>query len=155
MRRCCGCGETKPLDHFYAKHYRCKPCFNARQKAWRAANPEKSRSYIKKWDTSNREARRWARLRRMYGLTPEAFAELLESQGGCCAICRTPEPSGRGYWHVDHDHSCCSGEESCGECVRGLLCSRCNQAIGLLGDDPDVIIRAADYVRGATRAELG
>lgn len=151
MRRCCGCGEHKPLTEFYGKNYRCKPCFNAKQRAWRAENPTRVRSYQKKWDDNNREARKTARLKRLYGMTQDQFDALLERQDGC-AICHTQTPGGRGTWHVDHDHSCCPGEKSCGSCVRGLLCSSCNQGIGLFRDDPSIIESALRYLE---RAELG
>lgn len=69
-------------------------------------------------------------LRTRYGLTAEQYDAILESQGGGCAIC------GRGdiQFTVDHDHACCPGKRSCGKCVRGILCTRCNQAIGYLGE---------------------
>lgn len=47
---------------------------------------------------------------------------------------------------VDHDHSCCGGNQSCGRCVRGFLCGPCNTAIGMLHEDPTVIHHAAEYV---------
>jgi hypothetical protein len=49
---------------------------------------------------------------------------------------------------VDHDHQCCpSGAASCGQCVRGLICSGCNTALGHMGEDPAAIIRLAQYAR--------
>lgn len=56
------------------------------------------------------------------------YAEMLESQNGTCAVCGI-QPSGRRL-SVDHDHVCCPGKKSCGECVRGLLCTACNFAVG-------------------------
>ena len=31
---------------------------------------------------------------------------------------------------IDHDHRCCNTERSCGKCIRGILCVRCNTLIG-------------------------
>ena|SRR5215472_12415636 len=64
-----------------------------------------------------------------FGITEDEFNQMLEEQRHACGICR--EPFGRKYVSIDHDHNCCkpkpSGESySCGECVRGLLCIRCN-----------------------------
>jgi hypothetical protein len=50
------------------------------------------------------------------------------------------------WLHVDHDHSCCDGGYSCGECVRGVLCHNHNRAIGLFRDDPDALNTAAEYL---------
>ncbi len=61
-----------------------------------------------------------------YGLTPEKYDEMLEAQGGGCAICH--EPPGDRNLYVDHDHGCCPGQYTCGKCVRGLLCILCNTA---------------------------
>ena len=48
---------------------------------------------------------------------------------------------------VDHDHRCCpSGAYSCGQCVRGLICTDCNCAAGLVRDDPDVAVSLAAYL---------
>lgn len=47
---------------------------------------------------------------------------------------------------VDHDHACCAGGTSCGECVRGLLCFRCNNALGYALDSSDILKGAARYL---------
>ncbi|MEV0526037.1 endonuclease VII domain-containing protein [Streptomyces sp. NPDC050439] len=84
-------------------------------------------------------------VRKLYGISAEQYSSLLEEQGGGCAICGGTNESGRAM-AVDHDHSCCSGSRACGRCVRGLLCSNCNMAIGLLRDDPVRVRAAADYL---------
>ena len=48
---------------------------------------------------------------------------------------------------VDHDHRHCPGQLSCGLCVRGLLCSRCNIAAGLLLDDPGRAHGLGEYLQ--------
>lgn len=49
--------------------------------------------------------------------------------------------------HIDHDHACCSGTGSCGECIRGIICGRCNTGIGQFRDSPSVLIAAAAYLQ--------
>lgn len=76
-------------------------------------------------------------LRSKYGITPEEYDSMLDSQGGCCAICgRTPTPSRR--LAVDHDHT--TGV------VRGLLCTACNVGIGFLGDNHQSVSSAVAYL---------
>lgn len=35
-------------------------------------------------------------------------------------------------WVVDHDHTCCDGGYSCGQCIRGLAHHNCNILLGYL-----------------------
>ncbi len=77
-------------------------------------------------------------LARSYGLTIAQVEQMRADPGGVCAVC-TSGPAA----HVDHDHSTGS--------VRGLLCFRCNAALGQLGDDPAVIRRAAAYIERMSR----
>jgi hypothetical protein len=79
----------------------------------------------------------------VYGLTVAEYDALLEAQGGGCAICG--RPPGRKRLHVDHDHET--------DAIRGLLCSPCNRAIGLLRDDPEVARRAAEYLTPPERLQ--
>lgn len=77
------------------------------------------------------------RLKSVYGITVEQYNEMLNEQGGCCAICGTNEPTGYN-WHVDHNHD--TGK------VRALLCSQCNQAIGMMKEDVSILRRAIEYL---------
>jgi hypothetical protein len=86
------------------------------------------------------------RVERVYGLTPEEYARLYEHQGRRCAICRRATGATKRL-AVDHDHGCCPGPSSCGRCVRGLLCSVCNDLMGHARDDPAFFHRAVDYLR--------
>lgn len=68
--------------------------------------------------------------------TVEEYADLLELQGGRCAICR--RWPGKRRLAVDHCHA--TGT------VRGLLCMRCNAGLGLFRDDFEAMQAAADYL---------
>lgn len=69
--------------------------------------------------------------------------EKLESQRYKCAVCG--KEIGLSC-HVDHDHSCCSGSKTCGLCVRGLLCSKCNRGLGFFNDDTELMLKAIYYL---------
>lgn len=86
----------------------------------------------------NPEKSRWQMLHKKYGITKVMFEQMMEEQNGVCAICKNPP--NRNYLAVDHDHSCCPGARTCGECVRGLLCASCNSVLGRLNDDATNLI---------------
>jgi hypothetical protein len=76
-----------------------------------------------------------------YGLSIEQYDQMYREQHGKCKICDIHEDDAqRGRLYVDHCHST--------EEVRGLLCGKCNTALGMFNDDIDAILRAADYLRG-------
>lgn len=62
---------------------------------------------------------------RTYNRTLEWYEATLKEQEGRCAICER-----EAALSVDHDHRCCPGRTSCGDCVRGLLCTICNRDLG-------------------------
>jgi len=96
---------------------------------------------------SDGQAKGRRRTLRQYGITEQAWDLMLARQRGRCAICRTDTPGGRGEsWNIDHDHV--TGQ------VRGLLCQRCNLAIGMLGDSPETMRAALRYVERHRQMEL-
>lgn len=49
--------------------------------------------------------------------------------------------------NIDHDHSCCPGQQTCGDCVRGLLCRACNRGLGSFKDQVDLVENAIKYLK--------
>lgn len=92
-----------------------------------------------------------------FNKTPEWYANRLAQQENCCAICRQPErfkKNGKTQrLGVDHDHGCCPGRKSCGKCIRGLLCNRCNILLTHLERFVAEGIRA-EHTSGWTRAAI-
>lgn len=92
-------------------------------------------------------------LAKQWSMSREQYDTLFAAQGHCCAICKGTHPGKRG-WCVDHDHGCCSGNASCGTCVRGLLCTPCNLLLGAAKDNPEVLLRAVEYLRRPSKARV-
>lgn len=80
--------------------------------------------------------RKWQRLENIYGLSKDGFFKMLHNQNEMCAICQCIISERK--CHVDHCHE--KGH------VRGLLCSRCNQAIGLFKECPKAMMKAIKYL---------
>jgi len=73
----------------------------------------------------------------MYGIDVPDYERILEEQGGGCYVCGK-KPTDRRALDIDHDHN--TGK------VRGLLCSKHNRAIGLMGDYLLILIKALEYL---------
>lgn len=161
--------RVRALKRRYANSAKGREAANAYARKWRAANPEhdrglrrawaaanpdkvkaqKLRRRLKKWPADQAAARAWA-LQRHYQLSVPEYDALLLAQAGRCAICGTDKANGRGdKLHVDHDHE--SG------LIRGLLCNKCNSALGYFNDSPKRLRRAAAYLenwRGKTTPDI-
>lgn len=86
-----------------------------------------------------------------HNLAEADYERMSKAQGDRCKICERREP--RGWLVIDHDHDCCPGKYSCGQCIRGLLCSRCNAGLGMLGDDEGRVAAALAYLRATAKLD--
>ena len=142
-KTCSACRQHLPLQLFskqagYVDGYRsqCRKCRSRKtaeyiqRTGYRSSTPR------------NPKADRAGHLRRKYGLSLRDYDLLVLKQGGVCAIC-SAKPDGLGL-RVDHCHE--TGK------VRGLLCGKCNTALGSLGDNEAGIRRALEYLQLAQAA---
>lgn len=145
-KTCKRCGEHKDREAFCIRQSgerkghlsaHCRACMTTYAKyRW-----EKSPEHV--------GAIEWrSKIKRRYGISEADYNAMLESQGHACAICRSPQSWSRGYKHkkngssrfmVDHCHE--TGK------VRGLLCTRCNRALGLLRDSVENFLSAVAYLK--------
>lgn len=116
--------ENKEKKRVYDATRRQRPDIQEEKRAYRSLPDSKRKA-------------RAGLLRREYGMTTEAYASLLERQGGSCAICRGTSWGLHGPV-VDHNHA--TGA------VRGILCRSCNLAIGHLRDNPGLAMAVAEYL---------
>ena len=110
---------------YYVTHRKEQDAANA---AWRRANPERTENNMLRHN------------RQRAGYTMEQYDTLLASQGGLCAICGITLKSGKGKQAANADHNHKTGEK------RGMLCGRCNLAIGMFEDNPDLLRKSTAYL---------
>ena len=112
---------------------------NAYARAWYHRHAEQIKIQKKGWKSATTIGRKAARIKR-YGITLLEFGEMLAAQDGRCAACgvrlelyiRAANAAA-----IDHDHSTNK--------VRGVLCMRCNSALGFLDDDALKIVGLLRY----------
>jgi hypothetical protein len=141
-KMCPKCGKTKPSSEFHKNSNTvsgidcwCKSCFSEAQTTRRAG---KDIDEVHERDRRNRYRAKFS----------IEIDDLWKRQMGLCDACHLPMiPGGRGRFtvEVDHDHACCGGYKSCGNCVRGLLHSSCNNALGRMDDSVVSLLRLAKY----------
>lgn len=134
-KTCRKCGETKPEDEFYSqgngkRRSRCKDCIRNGPTPWTSARVQKRH-----------------RVKKDFGLTLEEYeailAEAIDKPCPICGVTLHDNPGdGAGLVALDHCHR--TGK------VRGVICSRCNVAIGLLADDAERAAQAAKWLATAS-----
>jgi len=116
------CSHTNQVN---AGHGLCTSCYHAAYYRNHADQwPDYDGSYLAKVH------RRCVRM----GISESLYLLLLFHQNGKCPCGRDLDTS-----QIDHNHACCPGKTSCGKCVRGLLCNRCNLLLGMVEKEPHLI----------------
>lgn len=167
LKRCVVCRGALPLDDFNTercrpdgKSPRCRKCvaeLRAIQAAVRTPEERARRvMYAKQWkETSGYEERRRQerstpegrlelrekQLNKRYGMSHEDYERKLGAQNGRCACCDRPLQKTRAGKspHIDHCHA--TGR------VRGILCVRCNNVLGMVKDSEEMLGKFAHYIR--------
>lgn len=143
-KKCSKCKVEKEDSEFYnyvknkdGKDCQCKKCkIEASQKIAKYKyknNPDFVKHKIKIAEI--------ARLKRKYNISIEHREELLQKQNHKCAICGKLDTECNQQFAVDHNHITNK--------IRGLLCVRCNSALGMLNADfgTDLLEKAINYIK--------
>lgn len=121
----------------------CKKCSNKLREQARKVNKSTNRIASDKrrqdrFRMSNKDKLKDKSLVKAYGITLEEYRGTLNNQGGGCAVCTSTTSRGGRALAIDHDHN--TGK------IRGILCSDCNTALGLLKDSPELLAKATAYL---------
>lgn len=144
VKTCTRCKVERPVAAFGISRQgvggpvyrtRCRQCQSAQAQQWHWENVDRSAENRRRNDLAK------------YGMTVEQYEDMLANQGGVCAICGQDEPLAHGRtgrkFRLSVDHCHATGN------VRGLLCQKCNRAVGLLGDSIDLLEKAVAYLKGS------
>lgn len=160
VKLCTKCGTEKSVDRMVRDSTRadgvkkiCKPCHALVQRAWVKSDPQHALAIARSWREADPDRLQSYRLRK-YNISLEHYRSMFIQQSGKCAVCTVEfgdckKTSPR----VDHGHKCCPGQSSCGSCIRGLLCDRCNVVLGRMQDDIAILEKGIAYLRSFQKEE--
>jgi len=113
-KRCMNCGRSLDNHSFTTRYH------------WRGWKKGNIKGYV-----CLPVCRTYEQIVSKYSISEFQLRILWDKQGRACAMCGKKAPiKGKGCLVRDHDHACCPLGESCGSCLRGLLCSPCNLRLG-------------------------
>ena len=143
VERLCRDCQERPSLHKHSICMRCKVArarkrrtpqrlakLAERARRVRAKDPQKYRDEANAYIREKRKVNPFLTRCQKYKISLEKLQTMLELQNSACGICEQSLTLSSSQ--TDHDHSCCSGQYSCGKCVRGLLCGPCNTSLGHL-----------------------
>jgi hypothetical protein len=144
LKVCSRCKTVKTVSEFYIGKTgktagqiccRCRTCCVKVSKQYSSSKPEEYERIVRPYY-----------LKKKYGISVEQYDNMLLEQNNKCAICKSDDPKSRRYikgksirFSVDHCHT--TGK------VRGLLCAKCNNVLGLINDNPEIALRLATYLQ--------
>jgi hypothetical protein len=157
MRICNECNIEKDLSEFNPRRGKCKDCRKVIKNNYRLNNMDKHREHSNKYRSNNLEKERERdrirskdrkpigyeksrenHLKYRYGITISVYNKLFENQNGCCKICNEHQSNLKSPLAVDHNHI--------DNKIRGLLCMKCNTAIGKFNDDITLLQNTINYL---------
>lgn len=132
--------EEKQKDREYLREWyetnRGKVLANAKEEY--KQNAEHIKARVRKYRTLLPDdiRKKWNRdsVLNKFHTSEEWYQAKFHEQGGHCALCTRKREENGNRLAIDHDHACCPRSGSCGKCLRGLLCRRCNLRLGNLDE---------------------
>jgi len=140
MKQCKTCKQNKTFEDFgphktTKDHYanNCRSCDSKRVLKYQRDNSEiyKEKYFIR---GINR-----------HGISVDKYNQLVDENSGNCWICGGIDEGKR--LAIDHDHSCCKKNYSCGKCIRGVLCQSCNMIVGHIEKNKIDLNKINQYLR--------
>jgi len=135
MKKCRGCGKFENEKEFESNRMWCVECYKEHTKERLSNNRHIYNKNRRSVYHKNPYRYKSISKKNKYGITQEEFDKMVKDINNICQICGLDmkRPC------LDHDHATLQ--------IRGILCSKCNMAIGLLGDDYKIVESAANYLK--------
>ena len=142
MKTCNTCHLAKAETEFHkGTRYkggirpRCKKCHQTACKDYESRNPHIRKKCEKNYAARHPDKIYSKRLKHL-GVNYELYMQMFAEQQGTCKICKKPQHGKK--LAVDHCHR--TGK------IRGLLCEKCNQGLGMFKDNEQLLIEAIRYL---------
>ena len=142
MPMCGRCKKELPVKSFAPCTSRCRDGYSVQSYCKACANEYRKKRRVTHGDIYRRTNRR-SNMRRKYGLEQEQY-ELLHKDYKYCMICGKQETEVEAQTKsiqrlsIDHDHT--TGK------IRGLLCGKCNRALGLADESTEILKAMIHYL---------
>jgi len=143
-KTCSKCLLNKSLDYFYdhTHELRCKACIKEIRRLSYQNNKDRIKARVTEYRKQNPEKIRDTKLKQAYGVGIDYFNNKLKEQSGVCAGCKRDF---KNKWRgrevnmaLDHDHFTKE--------PRGILCVKCNRALGLLEENIGTFNNLIEYL---------